>query len=156
MIRKLAMLTVFLSMILILPSYSKTIPKFLLKDENGNIISQKSLKGKPSVLIFWGINCSSCKKELPIFNKFYKKYKNKINFYAIIIDSDDIGKIQDRKKKWGFEIPVLIGDKMTAYKFKIFGVPITYFVDKNLEVKKILIGRASEKQIEKEIKNLFN
>ncbi|EDP73522.1 hypothetical protein [Hydrogenivirga sp. 128-5-R1-1] len=41
------------------------------------------------------------------------------------------------------------------YKYNIFGVPISYFVNKNLKVKKILIGRASEEKIKKEIENLL-
>jgi thiol-disulfide isomerase/thioredoxin len=131
------------------------IPYFSLKDENGKTITREDLKGKPSVLIFWGLNCGSCKKELPIFNKFYEKYKDKINFYAIVIDTNDVKEVEERKYLWGFDIPVLLNGRNIMYKYRIFGVPITYLVDKNLKKKKILIGRVSEEKIKKEINNLL-
>jgi len=136
-------------------SFAKTIPDFKLLDENGNVVKKSSLKGKPSILIFWGINCGSCKKELPILQKFYEKYKNKINFYAIVIDTKDTKEVEERKRAWGFDVPVLLDGKKIMYRYNIFGVPISYFVDKNLKIKRVLIGRVSENKIKKEIENLL-
>ncbi len=148
-------LIIFVLMTVFSFSFAKTIPYFKLLDENGKVVKRQDLKGKPSILIFWGLNCGSCKKELPVFTKYYKKYKDKINFYAIVIDTKDIEEVQERKKAWGFDIPVLLDGRKIMYKYKIFGVPITYFVDKNLKVKKVLIGRVSEEKIKKEIENLL-
>ncbi len=131
-------------------SYAKgKIPKFELKDETGKIVSRDDLKGKPSVLIFWSLHCHSCRKELPIMNKFYKKYKDKVNFYAIVIDTSDPEKVQERKQQWGFDIPVLLNGRDIMYKYRIFGVPITYFVNKDLTVHKIIAGRVSEEKLSK-------
>jgi len=148
-------LITFLLLVFINFSFAKTIPYFKLIDENGKIVERDNLKGKPSILIFWGLNCGSCKKELPLFSKYYKKYKNEINFYAIVIDTDSIKDVKNRKIYWKFDIPVLLNGKKIMYKYNIFGVPITYFVDKNLKVKKILIGKSSEEKIKKEIELLL-
>ncbi|RMD47166.1 MAG: TlpA family protein disulfide reductase [Aquificota bacterium] len=148
-------LITFLLLIFINFSFAKTIPYFKLVDENKKIVERNNLKGKPSILIFWSINCMSCKKELPVFNRYFKKYQNKINFFAIVIDSNDINEVKAIKKCWKFNIPVLLDGKKIMYKYNIFGVPISYFVDKNLKVKKILIGRASKEKIKKEIENLL-
>ena len=131
-------------------SYAKgIIPKFELKDENGKVITRDDLKGKPSVLIFWSLHCHSCKKELPIMNKFYKQYKDKVNFYAIVIDTSDPKKVKEKKKDWGFDIPVLLNGRDIMYKYRIFGVPITYFVNKDLTVYKITAGKVSEEKLNK-------
>ncbi|NPA53961.1 MAG: TlpA family protein disulfide reductase, partial [Aquificae bacterium] len=74
-------LILIISLLILNISYGKNlIPDFSLVSEDGKIITRDSLKGKPSVLIFWGIHCSSCRKELPQINKLYKKYKDKVNF----------------------------------------------------------------------------
>ncbi|RMA97190.1 TlpA family protein disulfide reductase [Hydrogenothermus marinus] len=136
-------------------SFAKTIPDFKLLDENRKVVKRDDLKGKPSVLIFWGLYCGSCKKELPIIEKYYERYKNKINFYAIVLESENSKDVEEIKKAWGFNIPVLLNGKKIMYKYKIFGVPISYFVDKDLKVKKILIGKVPEEKIKKEIENLL-
>ena len=123
------------------------IPDFKLKSEDGKIITRENLKGKPSILVFWTLNCSSCKKELPILNKFYEKYKDKINFYAIVLFTKSVDKVKQRKKEWGFNIPVLFGNTKVMYKYRVIGVPTIYFVNKDLTIYKFLYGKLSEKQL---------
>ncbi len=131
------------------------IPDFSLKDENGKLIKRENLKGKPSILIFWGINCHSCKRELPSINKLYKQYKNKVNFYAIVVDSNDIKEIKETKKIWKFDIPVLVGDRKIIYRYRVIGVPMILIVDKNLKIYKKFFGYQENKKIEKYIKDLL-
>lgn len=66
-------------------SFAKTIPDFKLLDENRKVVKRDDLKGKLSVLIFWGLYCGSYQKELPIIEKYYKRYKNKINFMLLYL-----------------------------------------------------------------------
>ncbi len=136
-------------------SFARNIPDFSLKDENGRIINRDSLRGKPSVLIFWGINCHSCKRELPEINKLYRKYKNKVNFYAIVVDSNDLQEIKETKRMWGFQIPVLIGERKIIYKYGIIGVPMILIVDKDLKPYRKLFGSQPNEKIEKYIKDLL-
>jgi len=128
----------------------KKIPKFKLISENGEIIFRDDLKGKPSILVFWSLNCSSCKKELPILNEFYHKYKDKINFYAIVLFTNNKEKVKQRKKEWGFDIPVLLGgsDSKIVYKYRVIGVPTTYFINKDLTIFKLIYGKKGKEQLE--------
>ncbi|RUM48780.1 MAG: TlpA family protein disulfide reductase [Hydrogenothermus sp.] len=135
----------------------KRIPKFELKSEDGKIVSREDLKGKPSILVFWSLNCLSCKKELPILNKFYHKYKDKINFYAIVLFTNSKEKVKQRKKEWGFDIPVLLGgsDSRIVYKYRVIGVPTTYFVNKDLTIFKLVYGKKEKEKLEKIINELL-
>ncbi|WP_457641988.1 TlpA family protein disulfide reductase [Persephonella sp.] len=137
-------------------SFAKKIPRFELKDETGKIVKRDDLKGKPAVIVFWGINCLSCKEELPMLNKLYQKYGKKINFYAVVIDSKDINEIRETKNLWKFELPVLIGDYSMLYKFRIIGTPTTIIIDKDLDIYKKLIGPQPEDKVEKLIKDLLS
>ncbi len=132
------------------------IPDFSLKDENGKVITRDSLKGKPSVLIFWGINCHTCHHELPNINKLYKKYKGKVNFYAIVVDSDDVNELKETKKLWKFDIPVLFGDRKIIYKYRVIGVPMIVIVDKDLKPFKKFFGYQKNSVVEKYIKQLLS
>jgi len=129
---------------------------FTLKDENGNTVSLQNLEGKVVYLIFWSKTCNSCEKELKSINTLYHKYKDKgVVFYAVIIDEKSPEKIKEIKKKWGFEIPVLIGNLTIQSKYRIVGTPITYILRKDLTIGKIIYGAISIKKAEKYINRLL-
>ncbi len=141
----------FLILIFFVPSFAqKKAPYFELPDEFGNLVKSTSLKGQPTVLIFWGVNCHSCKKDLPDMEELYKKFKEKnVQFFAIVMDSTNLEEIRERKIRWKFSIPVLIGNKKIMYKYRIIGVPITYILDSSMKVKKVLYGAQPPEKIEK-------
>ncbi len=119
-------------------------------------INLKQLKGKPIVLIFWGVNCVTCKSELPILNSIYNIYKDKgIQFYTVVVDSKNKIDILKTKQNWGISIPGLISDKATMYKYRIVGVPIIYFINKDLKVVKVLYGAQPQEKIKKILNNLL-
>lgn len=125
-------------------------PDFNLKDENGKYIKLSNLKNSVVFIKFWGINCHSCKKELPEIQKeIYPLYKDKVKFYAIVVDSDDNRKIKKRKEEWRFSFPVLIGNLEIMEKYRIIGTPMTYVIGRDNKIVKIFIGpQSKEKFIE--------
>jgi thiol-disulfide isomerase/thioredoxin len=130
-------------------------PKLELKDLEGNVVTHNDLMGKPTVLVFWSLNCHSCKDEIPKIDKLYRKYKDKVNFYAVVVNTDNKKEIKETKQRWGFKMPVLIGDMKTMYRFRIFGTPITYVITPDWKVYKKYIGKAPTRKIEKNIKDLL-
>lgn len=136
-------------------SYGVKSLDFSLNDENGGTIKKDQLKGKPTLLIFWGVLCHSCKEEMPVLNRLYKKYMNKVNFYAVVLGTKDIDKIKQVKKEWGFDIPVLIGNGDITYNYKIIGTPMIIVLDKDTNIYRRLIGPQPEEKLEKIIKSLI-
>ncbi len=152
----------FLSVLLILVIATSSFagakhkaPKLKLKDVNGNVITYKDLLGKPTILVFWSLNCHSCRDELPELNKLYEKYKDKVNFFAVVVNTNDIEEIKETQKEWGFNMPILIGTPKTIYRFRIIGTPITYVIDQNWYIFKQHIGKTPVEKIEQEIKTLL-
>lgn len=145
----------FILVIIIFSSiYGKALaiqaPDFTLKDENGKTVKLSNLKNDVVLLTFWATTCHSCKKELPeISNTLYPKYKNKVRFYGIVIDSDNPRQIAEVKKSWGFDIPVLFGNGEVMEKYRIIGTPITYIIGKDNMIVKIFIGPQSIDKFEK-------
>ena len=147
-------LTVFIAGI----SFSKGLKpyNFSLKDENGKVVSLESLKGNVVYLIFWTTTCHSCKEELPIVNRLYKKYKDKgVKFYAVVIDTKELKRIKEVKESLNIQIPVLIGNRYVKSKYRVYGVPVTYILRKDLSIGKVLYGINEEEYLERLIQKFL-
>jgi len=132
---------------------SEKVPLFKFEMENGQVIKKKNLKGKPTVMIFWGIYCHTCRDELPRLEKIYKKYKDKVNFIAVVVDTRDVEEVQEFKNKIKFSYPVaFINSQTDLIKFKVFGTPTTLVISPDLKIVKRYIGDVNPNELEKSLK----
>ena len=51
------------------------VPSFELVTFAGEAWSDKSLQGRPTLLVFWAPWCNVCQKELPLLEQFYRQNK---------------------------------------------------------------------------------
>ncbi len=146
---------ILLSLFISVSSFAKPLKayNFELKDENGNTVKLSDYKGNVVFLIFWSTHCPTCKKEMPKISKeLVPKFKGKpVKFFAIVINTDDLKEIQKVKKEWGFDLPVLLGNRKIKAKYRIFGTPTIYILRKDLTVGKIFLGKKPLKVFEKYI-----
>ena len=61
----------------------KPAPDFSLRSYQGETISLSSLKGKYILVDFWGSWCGWCIEAIPEIQKYYDKYKEKMNFLTV-------------------------------------------------------------------------
>ncbi|WP_456399576.1 TlpA family protein disulfide reductase [Persephonella sp.] len=120
-----------------------------------NIKSFHKLKGKPTLLVFWSLHCIPCRRELPHLDDLYERYRNNVNFYAVVLGTKDIKKIEKAKKDWGFNIPVLLSGEDVFSLFNIIGTPTIIIFDKNLKEVKRFLGPQDTNKIENIIKTLL-
>ncbi len=130
-------------------SYGKKAPDVYFESLDGRKISIKDMKGKPTVIVFWQVYCHSCEKELPEVSKLSKKYKGKVRFYAAVIGTRDILQIEEKKREWGFVLPVIIAGYKPRSAFGIFGTPITVIIDKDLNIVTKIIGSGKTERLKK-------
>ena len=50
-----------------------TVPSFELVTFGGEVYSDKSLPGQPTLLMFWAPWCNVCQRELPLLEQFYRE-----------------------------------------------------------------------------------
>lgn len=55
------------------------LPYFIVTMNNGEIISTSSLKGKTGVIVFFNTGCPDCRKELPVIQQLWEKFKDNEN-----------------------------------------------------------------------------
>ncbi|NPA58497.1 MAG: TlpA family protein disulfide reductase [Aquificae bacterium] len=138
------------------PSYGKKAPEVEFEDLNGKKVKVSDLKGKPAVLVFWQVLCHSCEKELKALSKTAEKYRDKVQFYAVVIGTRDLLVIEEKKMEWNFSLPVLIADYKDQMAFKVYGTPMTYVLDGEGNVVAVFLGSGKEKQVEQVLDKLLN
>src|ERR1700694_1938340 len=63
-------------------------PDFRLVTLTGETVTKESLKGKPTLLMFWASWCTTCQKELPNLKTLFEQKKDK-GFQALAIGFQD-------------------------------------------------------------------
>ena len=107
---------------------SKALPPFTLKTVDGKTMSTDDLKGKITVINFWGIWCGWCVREMPEFQELVKKYGKDEKVAILTINNDnDAEKVRRWMAEKKYEFPVLLDDRYG--RGNVGGYPTTWFID---------------------------
>lgn len=60
-----------------------TLPQFSVTDNNGNIVTDETLKEGVAVIIHFNTWCPDCVEEMPHLERIYQLYKDRASFIAI-------------------------------------------------------------------------
>lgn len=122
----------------------------------GKSVSLNDYKGKPLVLNFWAPWCPPCRDESPGFERVYQKYKSKeVKFLAIAIRDTDLN-IEQFVKRYGLTFQIGIdADAEIANKYGVSGIPETFFIDTNGNIKRTHVGALSESQLSEYIDEIL-
>ena len=129
---------------------------FSLQLFDGNTFQMSDMKGKAVVINFFASWCVSCGEETPTIEKTAQKYaKQGVMFLAIAID-DTEKKARAFIKKVGLSIPAGL-DRTGEIKeaFGLYGMPTTFFIDKNGMVSYFHAGVVTAALLEHEIEKLL-
>ena len=112
----------------------KPAPTFTLKNLNGGTVSLAAYRGKPVVLNFYASWCVPCKDEAPILAQAATDYAQKAAFVGIAYN-DKAEAARAFGAEYNLPFPLALDDNgdsgRTSVKYALFGVPETFFIDKN-------------------------
>jgi peroxiredoxin len=132
-------------------------PDFVRKDLNGRKIDLASLHGKVVLLNFWATWCAPCQLEMPRFVQWQQLYGQQ-GFQVIGISMDDdpaLVRRVDRKLKLNY--PVAMGDEELGELYGgVMGLPLTFLIDRNGEVRAQFQGETDLKTIEDQLRRLLS
>ncbi|QKZ11325.1 TlpA family protein disulfide reductase [Spirosoma sp. KUDC1026] len=123
----------------------KPLPTFSLKDRQGNVYSNASLKNKLIVINFWSTTCIPCLKEMPVLSDLEAKYKgDKIVFIAPAPESaEQVNRILSKRK---FTYTVLPKAEPLFSALTIEGYPYHFVVDQAGIIQAIFSGASINPQ----------
>ncbi|QIH35275.1 TlpA disulfide reductase family protein [Sphingobacterium sp. DR205] len=108
-------------------------PDFALANLENSKVEKADLKGKWTLVDFWGTWCGPCVAEMPKLNNFYERLKSdkskrdKIGFMSIAC-SDTEDKVKSFITRNNYTIPVLMSDSQVEKNFKVRGYPSKYIL----------------------------
>ena len=121
---------------------------------DGKPVTLSSFKGKVIILNFWATWCPPCRMELPDFVQLYAAYKDKgLVIVGVGLDEGGAEVINKFMQKQPLNYPVLAGNKdVTKAYGGIQGIPTTFIIDKDGNIKNKIVGARTKEFFEKEIK----
>ena len=131
---------------------------YTLRDVTGEEVDLSSHKGKVILLNFWATWCGPCKIEIPWFVEFTDQHKDDgLVVLGVSID-DTAEKIRAFAEDYDVNYPLLVGlgreDFQESYG-PIWGIPMTFFIDRDGALCRTHAGIASRDDFEKDITDLL-
>jgi len=125
-----------------------TAPDFTLQKLGGGTISLSEFRGKkPVVVDFWASWCPNCRRDMPNLNRFYEKYKDKVEVIGVNLQERE-STVADFIKSRSINFPIVLDPSGQASN--AFGIQYTnthFLIDINGNLVRTIPGDISEADI---------
>ncbi|MFO7695457.1 MAG: TlpA disulfide reductase family protein [Vicinamibacterales bacterium] len=131
---------------------------FTLKDLGGRDVKLSSYKGKVILVNFWATWCGPCKIEIPWFNEFHQKYKDRGLVVLGISADDTVEQLKPFVAEYKMSYPVLVGkgrDDVQEALGPVWGLPTTIIISRDGKACHNHVGLAKKADFEKGILGLL-
>jgi cytochrome c biogenesis protein CcmG, thiol:disulfide interchange protein DsbE len=121
-------------------------PDFLLERLGEGELRLSDLRGRPVVVNFWATWCKPCRQEMPRLVEAYERYKGE-GLEVVAVDLQEGRSIVGPfVEDFGIQFPVLIDrDGEVGDEYRLLGLPVTYFIDRDGVVRSVYTGPFQEK-----------
>jgi len=131
-------------------------PNFTLALLGGKNFQFSEHKGKPVLINFFASWCLPCREEMPVLEQIAREYQTKgVVFLGIAVD-DTQEKMNDFIKRYNVTFPVGLDKTAEIQKsFGLYGIPTTYFIDKQGVINYFHSGVVTEELLRHELDKLL-
>ena len=126
-------------------------PDFTLKSLDGGQITLSEYRGRPVLINFWASWCPPCRIEMPELVRTYEEHKG-TGFTILGINltfQDALPEIVAFVEEFKMTFPILLDEtgEVTTQKYRLLGLPMSVFVDRDGAIRRIQIGVMTADQI---------
>ncbi len=131
-------------------------PDFTLQLFDGGTLRLSDQRGKVVVLNFWASWCQPCKDEAPDLERTWRRYKDKGVIFIGVNWSDTESKARAYLAEFNVTYPngPDLGRRI-GQKYRIRGVPETFFIDKQGNIREVIIRPMTEEELISRIEMLL-
>lgn len=105
------------------------IPAFHLQMDDGSSLSSENLVGSPCLITFFHTSCSDCRNTLPLVQKAYEQYAQRVRFVAISREQA-APEVRSWWKEHGITLPFSAQEDRAVYElFASSRIPRIYICD---------------------------
>lgn len=131
-------------------------PDFELKNLDGETIRLADYQGKPVIINFWATWCGPCRAEMPEIQEISVENADDLIVIGVnntATDNEDL--IVEFVQEFGVTFPIVLDeDGKTVETYKVIGLPMTVFIDKDGVVNEVFTGPVNKAYIQSKIPEL--
>lgn len=131
-------------------------PDFALDALDGSVVKLSDLRGQPVFLNFWATWCTPCKVEMPEIEQIHQIYQDRGLIVLGIDAQEPATKVKDFAAQspytWRFVLD-LTGETMRRYR--VTGLPTSFFIDRNGVIRGIVVGAATRSAMDARVQELL-
>ena len=130
-----------------LPKLGTPAIDFHCQDLKGQTWSPDKVKGKVVLLRFWADWCSSCRYEMPVIEKYYRKL-SKEGFVVLAVNikqSPQVAEAFAVQLDLTFPIP-LDPEGELAQRYGVYAIPTNFLIDRQGVIREILVGEVFKEE----------
>lgn len=121
-------------------------PPFTLPNLTGHQVTFDALRGTVSFVLFWASWCEPCMKEMPEVQAIFEQYKNEGLQVIAVNFRESQTTAQEVVDRFGLTFPVVLDrEAAVATEYRVLGLPLRFFVDRQGIVRERIFGRAMTK-----------
>ncbi len=139
------------------PLISKKAPELVRTDLNHKRVDINAYRGKVVLLNFWATWCAPCQLEIPRFVAWQSQYGAQgLQVIGVSMD-DDPALVRKLITKLKLNYPVVMGDEKLGELYGgVLGLPVTFLIDRNGEIRAKFQGETDLNAIDMQLKSLLN
>jgi cytochrome c biogenesis protein CcmG, thiol:disulfide interchange protein DsbE len=129
------------------PAGDQEVPEFELPLLSGGTLSSDELKGSPVVLNFWASWCEPCREEAPLLERMHRRYEDEgVRIIGVNI-RDSTANARRFVREFDLSFPIVRDpDEELASGLEVYGLPQTFFVDRDWRLESTVEKRGAEDQ----------
>ena len=131
-------------------------PDFSRPGLNHRTVALASYRGRVVLLNFWASWCEPCMTELPAFKAWQQTYGGRgLQVVGVSMDDQEAAAAA-AARKLGLNFPVVMGGVPLARLYGgIYGVPVTFLIDRQGRIRAIVDGAANLPKLRRQVEALL-